>query len=228
MTQEVGPVGLDMAPTTQRSRREPWVVRRDVYIGGWVVAALALVGVPLGLIWQAVSPRSAGLVLQSGAIIPDETEALIGTDGWFALLTGVVGLIAALVVWTRRPWRGPATVVALALGGVVGALVTALVGHLTGGGAVDRQGWRLAHAAGVAACDGPAVPRGCDCRTGLRPPGCLHHAGRPGSDGRPGASRTNRPTRRRRRRLGRHFASDQFATGLIQSARGSIGALRVC
>jgi hypothetical protein len=105
-----------------------------VYIGGWVVAALALVGVPLGLIWQAVSPRGAGLVLQSGAIIPDETEALIGTDGWFALLTGVVGLIAALVVWTRRPWRGPATVVALALGGVVGALVTALVGHLTGGG----------------------------------------------------------------------------------------------
>jgi hypothetical protein len=105
-----------------------------VYIGGWVVAALALVGVPLGLIWQAVSPRSAGLVLQSGAIIPDETEALIGTDGWFALLTGVVGLIAALVVWTRRPWRGPATVVALALGGVVGALVTALAGHLTGGG----------------------------------------------------------------------------------------------
>src|SRR6478672_6847407 len=107
-----------MAPTTQRSRREPWVVRRDVYIGGWVVAALALVGVPLGLIWQAVSPRSAGLVLQSGAIIPDETEALI----------------AALVVWTRRSWRGPATLVALALGGVVGALVTALVGHLTGGG----------------------------------------------------------------------------------------------
>jgi hypothetical protein len=105
-----------------------------VYIGGWVVAALALVGVPLGLIWQAVSPRSAGLVLQSGAIIPDETEALIGADGWFALLTGVVGLIAALVVWTRRSWRGPATVVALALGGVVGALVTALVGHVTGGG----------------------------------------------------------------------------------------------
>jgi uncharacterized membrane protein len=134
VTQEVGPIGLDMAPTTQRSRREPWVVRRDVYICGWVVAALALVGVPLGLIWQAVSPRSAGLVLQSGAIIPDETEALIGTDGWFALLTGVVGLIAALVVWTRRSWRGPATVVALALGGVVGALVTALVGHLTGGG----------------------------------------------------------------------------------------------
>src|SRR6476469_8602529 len=123
-----------MAPTTQRSRREPWVVRRDVYIGGWVVAALALVGVPLGLIWQAVSPRSAGLVLQSAAIIADETEALIGTDGRFALLPGVVGLIAALVVGPRWSWRGPATVVAVGLGGVVGAAVTARVGHLTCGG----------------------------------------------------------------------------------------------
>ena len=76
-------------------------------------------------------------MLQAGAIVPDETEAFIGTDGWFALLTAIAGLIAALVVWTRRSWRGPAAVVALALGGVVGALVTALVGHLTGGGAVE-------------------------------------------------------------------------------------------
>jgi hypothetical protein len=139
VTQEVGPVELDAAPTAHRSRRAPWVVRRDVYVGGWIVATLALVGIPLGLVWQAVSPRSAGLVLQAGAIIPDETEAFIGTDGWFALLTAIAGLIAALVVWTRRSWRGPAAVVALALGGVVGALVTALVGHLTGGGESDGK-----------------------------------------------------------------------------------------
>ena len=143
MTQEVGPVELDMAPTAQRSRREPWVVRRDVYVGGWIVATLALVGIPLGLVWQAVSPRSAGLVLQAGAIVPDETEAFIGTDGWFALLTAIAGLIAALLVWTRRSWRGPAAVVALALGGVVGALVTALVGHLTGGGESDGKAGAL-------------------------------------------------------------------------------------
>ena len=134
MTQEVGPAEVAVAPTAQRSRREPWVIRRDLYVGGWIIAALALVGIPMGLIWQAVSPRSAGLVTPSGAIIPDETEAFIGADGRFALLTGIAGLIAAIVVWTRRSWRGPATVVALALGGVVGALVTALMGHLTGGG----------------------------------------------------------------------------------------------
>jgi hypothetical protein len=134
VTQEVGPVELDTAPRAQRSRREPWVVRRDVYVGGWIVATLALAGIALGLVWQAVSPRSAGLVIQPGAIVPDETEAFIGTDGWFALLTAIAGLIAALLVWTRRSWRGPAAVVALALGGVVGALVTALVGHLAGGG----------------------------------------------------------------------------------------------
>ena len=134
VTQEVGPVGLDMVPTADRSRREPWVDRRDVYAGAWIVAALAVAGIPLGLIWQAVSPRSAGLIIQSGAIVPDESEAFIGTDGWFALLTGIVGLIAAVVVWTRRSWRGPAAVIALALGGVLGAMVTVLVGHLAGGG----------------------------------------------------------------------------------------------
>lgn len=134
MTQEVGPVELDVAPTVKRSRREPWVDRTDVYAGAWIVAALVVAAIPLGLIWQAVSPRSAGLVIQSGAIVPGETEAFIGTDGWFALLTGIVGLIAAVVVWTRRSWRGPAAVVALALGGVVGAMVTSLVGHLAGGG----------------------------------------------------------------------------------------------
>jgi hypothetical protein len=73
-------------------------------------------------------------VLQSGAIIPDETEGFIGTDGWFALLTAVAGLVAAIVVWTRRPWRGPAAVLSLAVGGVAGALVAALVGRLAGGG----------------------------------------------------------------------------------------------
>ena len=134
MTQEVGPAEVAMAPTAQRSRREPWVDRTDVYAGAWIVAALVVAGIPLGLIWQAASPRSAGLVLQSGAIVPDETEAFIGTDGWFALLTGLAGLIAAVVVWTRKSWRGPAAVVALALGGVVGAMVTALAGHLAGGG----------------------------------------------------------------------------------------------
>lgn len=135
MTQEVGrPVELDVAPTARPARRAPWFVRRDLYAGAWIVGTLALVGVPLGLIWPAVSPRTAGLVLQSGAIIPDETEGFIGADGWFALLTAVAGLVAAIVVWTRRPWRGPAAVLSLAVGGVAGALVAALVGRLAGGG----------------------------------------------------------------------------------------------
>jgi hypothetical protein len=105
-----------------------------VHVGGWIVATMALLGVPLGLVWQAVSPRTTGLVIQSGAIVPDENEAFIGTDAWFALLTAIAGLVVAIAVWTRRQWRGPVVVVALALGGVVGALVTALIGYLTGGG----------------------------------------------------------------------------------------------
>ena len=228
MTQEVGPVELDMAPTEQRSRREPWVVRRDVYVGGWIVAALALVGIPLGLVWQAVSPRSAGLVLQAGAIVPDETEAFIGTDGWFALLTAIAGLIAALARVDPKVVAGTGGSSRPGVG-----RRCRCPGHGPGGTSdrrrrTGRKGWRPDHAAGVVACDGPAVPRVCGCGADLWPPGRLYDAGRPWSDGIRRASATNRPTRSRRHRLGRQFASGQFATGLIQSARGSIGAVRVC
>jgi Protein of unknown function (DUF2567) len=135
VTQEVErPVELGPAASARQSRRAPWVGRRDLYAGGWIIGSLAVVGALLGLVWQAVSPRTLGLVLQSGAIIPDETEGYIGADGWFALLTGLAGLVVAIAVWTRREWRGPAAVAALAIGSVIGALATEQVGRLAGGG----------------------------------------------------------------------------------------------
>jgi hypothetical protein len=87
-----------------------------------------------GVLWQAWTVRTQGFDIGSGVIIPDETEGWIGADAHFGIITGIVGLIAGLLAWRWREVRGPAMVVALALGGVLGNLVAAWVGHLAGGG----------------------------------------------------------------------------------------------
>jgi hypothetical protein len=131
----VPPAGVAVPePPRPPARGEPWLVRRDLVVAAGVVGVLVGVGALVGLLWAAVSPRTVGLVLRSGAVIPDETEGFVGTDGWFALLTMGVGLLAAIALWTRRSWRGPAVVAALAVGGVGGSLSAALVGRLSGGG----------------------------------------------------------------------------------------------
>jgi Protein of unknown function (DUF2567) len=102
--------------------------------GAVLVAALAVIGLPLGLIWQAISPHSVGYVAAAHTVIPDQSEAFIAADARFVLLTGAVGLAAGVIVWSRAAWRGPAMMTALAVGGLAGALVAAWVGQTVGGG----------------------------------------------------------------------------------------------
>jgi hypothetical protein len=99
-----------------------------------VVLALVLVGGVAGLLWQAWTVRTQGFDIGNGVIIPDETEGWIGADAHFGVITGIVGLAAGLLAWRWRAVRGPAMVAALTVGGVLGSLVAAWVGHLTGGG----------------------------------------------------------------------------------------------
>jgi hypothetical protein len=99
-----------------------------------VVALLAVVGCALGPIWSWWSPPGPlGEQIPSG-VIADETEAFIAADGRFALLTAAVGLVAALACWALRSVRGPWIAAALAVGGVIGAVLTDVIGHLVRGG----------------------------------------------------------------------------------------------
>lgn len=109
----------------------------ELRVGAGLLLALLVVGTLLGPLWQAISPRTVGYVAAAHTVIPDENEALIATDARFVMLTGAVGVLTAVLMWTRVPWRGPTVVAALAFGGLLGALATALVGGWTGGGTVD-------------------------------------------------------------------------------------------
>jgi hypothetical protein len=109
--------------------------RRDVRGAVIIVAAMAVVGVLLGLVWLWWSPgRPIGFVIAPHAVQPDETEAFVASDGRFAVLTVVIGLVAGTVVWFVRSLRGPFAAGALAVGGLAGAWLTERVGNLFGGG----------------------------------------------------------------------------------------------
>lgn len=132
-------------PPGRRSRR--WTVTADLVTGAFVVAALVVLGAALGLLWQAWSPPGPlGLVVTPGAIQPDETEAFAAGDGRFAIIGIGVGLLAGALLWLRRSTRGPVAVLSLAIGGLLGAGATALVGHLVrGGSTAGKAGTLLQH-----------------------------------------------------------------------------------
>lgn len=105
--------------------------RQQLRAAGLIAAALAVLGALLGPIWETWSPPGPiGIKLPDG-IQPDETEAWAAGDGRFAVIAIVVGLVAAVLAWylpVLRASRGPFVAVGLAVGGVVGAMLTDLVG----------------------------------------------------------------------------------------------------
>lgn len=108
--------------------------------------ASALAGLPLGLLWRVVAPlprivkRPDGLYQAGG----EGNEAAIAADGWFALLALVTGIVIALVVYLRtRPGRVP-PLLALAVGGLLGAVVAWRLGVLLGPGPIVETARGLA------------------------------------------------------------------------------------
>jgi hypothetical protein len=129
------PSGEQSLPQPPLQPREPWVSSTELRFATWVIAILVALGALLGVGWARWSRTpTRGLIYTGHAIIPDQTEGFISSDARFVVLTGVTGLLAGLLAWRWRAPRGPVAVAALAVGGVLGALVTSLVGAVLGGG----------------------------------------------------------------------------------------------
>lgn len=120
--------------------------RADLRSAVQVAGALMVLGALLGVVWGLWSPPGpAAEVLGGGAFQPDETEAFIAGDGRFLVLTGAAGLVTAMALWFGRTGtRGAIALVGMAVGGLVGALFTELVGHLSGGGSFTGRTYHYA------------------------------------------------------------------------------------
>jgi LPXTG-motif cell wall-anchored protein len=116
-------------------------VRADLRSAAGIVAALALTGVPAGLLWWALAPRADFRVTEDGPVpIGDVSpELLVADDAVFALVLAGAGLLAGVAAWFLRRRRGVATVLALALGACLTAVVAWQVGELLGAGPSETE-----------------------------------------------------------------------------------------
>ncbi|MFF4761983.1 AAA family ATPase [Streptomyces sp. NPDC001292] len=93
-----------------------------------VMVAVALCGVPLGLLWLRLAPRVPLIANVSGSnwvvyLKDTEGEQAIGVDGTFTLLALAFGVLSAVVVFLVRRRGGVPLVVALCVGGLLGSLL---------------------------------------------------------------------------------------------------------
>jgi hypothetical protein len=132
-----GDPGYGWPQVPDRPRRSPWrPSRAELRTAAATVLALAAVGALLGVLWAQIAPRLAFRVVQPGRALPvvPEAEEYVAADGRFVLLTVAAGVLAGLVCWALRSTRGPVVLLALALGGLLGAVLTWRVGLLLGPG----------------------------------------------------------------------------------------------
>ncbi|MEV0228911.1 hypothetical protein [Nonomuraea sp. NPDC050786] len=110
---------------------------REVRAFAVTVLTLATLGAAAGLLWSGLTPRAPYEVTEHGTVLADpSTQALIAADGWFAVITGGLGLLCGGVGWfIGRRWM-LSVLLGLCAGGVLGAMLTLWVGSTFTLGAV--------------------------------------------------------------------------------------------
>jgi len=142
---------MDPRPTTSQSIAPqpiaiaPWygglrVDRSELGTVVRLVLCLSAAGVPAGLLWLVLAPRRAYEVVDGGfRALEPQSEALIGADGWLTIVLGLLGVLAAGLVWRFERVRGVGIVLGLAAGMVAAAVVAWQVGEWLGTGASEVQ-----------------------------------------------------------------------------------------
>ena len=108
---------------------------------------VVLLGAPLALLWRAVAPTAVILRTADGPQpAAPESDQVFATDGWFVLVSLVVGAVVGALAWFALRSRGPAAPTGLAAGGLLAGLVAAAVGRRL---VVDQYLYDFCHAPGV-------------------------------------------------------------------------------
>ncbi|SEG83650.1 hypothetical protein SAMN05444920_105237 [Nonomuraea solani] len=113
---------------------------REVRAFAVTVLTLAALGLAAGLLWSGLTPRAPYQVTEQGTVLADPTtQALIAADGWFAVITGGLGLLCGGVAWfSGRRWMLP-VLLGLCAGGVLASFLTLWVGSTFTLGAVTVE-----------------------------------------------------------------------------------------
>jgi hypothetical protein len=103
--------------------------RLEAVVAVLVVAYSTLLGSVVGLIWPRVAPHLQLVRAINGS--EAATKALLGDDMWLGALGLIAGVlsVAVLSVMARDDAGGPGAALGLVVGGVLGSLVAAHVGH---------------------------------------------------------------------------------------------------
>lgn len=156
MTAHDPAVGAARAPATgrRRGRTDPadlpaasaywrgWAeVRADLRSSVGIALALALAGIPAGLLWWWLAPQADFRITETGPVPIGEPslELLVADDAVLALILAGVGLLAGTAAWFLRRRRGVATVFALALGGCLAGVVAWQLGELLAGAPTEAD-----------------------------------------------------------------------------------------
>ncbi|MCX5407878.1 hypothetical protein OHA37_28915 [Streptomyces sp. NBC_00335] len=108
---------------------EPAFSPSDIRDGAAIALVIGVAGVLLGLLWVWLAPRVQYVSNGEAVFLRDtESEARIGSDATFLLLSVGFGVLSALAVFLWRRSGGAAQVVGLAVGSVFAALVGWRVG----------------------------------------------------------------------------------------------------
>ncbi|MGH3343137.1 MAG: hypothetical protein ACRDPK_09690 [Carbonactinosporaceae bacterium] len=127
--------------------------RHDVRTGLLLTGVVTLLGVPAGLLWVAVAPEIDVVVRGHAVYLTNpEDPGFIATDGWFAVIGAVTGLLTAALAFLAWRGRGVAAVLGLAAGGLLASLLAWRLGHQLGPGGLSL------HAAGAAQAASRAAP----------------------------------------------------------------------
>lgn len=108
----------------------PSPVARDLRSALLAAGGSAVAGLLVGLVWRWVTPLES-FQKEGGAGVPvGAAETAVAADGWFAVCSGVAGILAAVaaVVLLRRGRLG--ALVGLVAGGLLGAAVAWRTGLL--------------------------------------------------------------------------------------------------
>ena len=98
-----------------------------------VVVVLGLVGVLAGVVWEWVWSPPTGVVFEDRWVLqPSGPDIAFSGTGWYVVVAGLAGLLAAATIGWFVGRDETATLVAVALGSVLAGWLMLVVGHALG------------------------------------------------------------------------------------------------